>query len=171
LKLNIACGKQTWPEFFCVDAVAHQKATRPPDLLHAFEFDGTKLSNPLPLDDGCADELHSYHFLEHVYRWQAPALLREFHRLLKDGGRLILELPNIEAAARNLLAGMPDQMCMWAFYGNPDERDTFMCHRWGYTPNSVKALLTECGFRSIAIKPPKTHGERINRDMRIECVK
>ena len=171
MKLNIACGKQTWDSFFCVDAVKHPKATRDPDLLHAFEFDGDRLANPLPLDDGCAEEVHSYHFLEHVHEWQAPALVREFHRLLQPGGLLVLELPNIEAAARNLLAGMGDQMAMWPLYGDGSHRDPYMCHKYGYTPGTVRALLEAHGFTGIKLKPPQTHGCRANRDMRVEARK
>lgn len=149
----------------------HPKATRAPDLLHAFAFDRDRLANPLPLADAVADELHSYHFVEHVYRWEAPALLREFHRLLKPGGLLVLELPNIEAAARNLLAGMNDQMAMWPLYGDPGTMDPYMCHRWGYTPKTMRALLTDCGFRDVHCRPPQTHGKRANRDMRLEARK
>lgn len=171
MRLNVGCGKQTWDGFYCVDAVRHPKATRDPDLLHAFEFEGESLRNPLPLADACASELHSYHFLEHVYRWEAPALLAEFHRLLKTDGKLVLELPNIEAAARNLLAGMNDQMCMWPLFGDPGHCDPFMCHRWGYTPKTINELLAECGFAAIKVMPPQTHGARANRDMRVEAVK
>lgn len=172
MKINIACGKQTWPDFFCVDAVAHPKASRKPDLIHAFDFDNSgALIYPLPLADGCADEVHSYHFLEHVYRWEAPALVREFCRLLKPGGKLVLELPNIEAAARNLLAGMDDQMAMWPLYGDPGHRDPFMCHRWGYTPKTVYVLLEMHGFSHIKLSAPQTHGARANRDMRVEARK
>jgi predicted SAM-dependent methyltransferase len=171
VKINVACGKQTWPGYFCVDAVRHPKASRAPDLLHAFQFDGEELVNPLPLTGGCAEELHSYHFLEHVYRWEATALLAEFRRLLAPGALLVLELPNIEAAARNLLAGMDDQMAMWPLYGDPEHRDPFMCHRWGYTPATVTALLCEAGFQQIKVLPPRTHGAKTNRDMRVEARK
>lgn len=171
MKLNIACGKQTWPDFYCVDAVRHPKASRAPDLLHAFKFEsGGELINPLPLNDDCADELHSYHFIEHVYRWEALHLLEEFRRLLKSGAQLVLELPNIEAAARNLLAGMNDQMVMWPLYGDPEHRDPFMCHRWGYTPATITALLLAAGFRDIRVLPPRTHGRKLNRDMRVEAL-
>lgn len=169
MKLNIGCGKQTWDGYYCVDAVPHPKATRAPDLLHAFAFEGTRLKNPLPLPDGCADEVHAYHFIEHVYRWEAPALLAEFHRMLKPGGLLVLELPNIEAAAKNLLAGLDDQMAMWPLYGDPSHVDPFMCHRWGYTPTTIKALLGD--FFKISIRPPQTHGARVSRDMRVEAWK
>lgn len=171
VKLNIGCGKQTWDGFFCVDAVRHPKATRAPDLLHAFRFVGPVMEERLPLSDECASEVHSYHFLEHVYRWEAPALLGEFRRLLKPGGKLVLELPNIEAAARNLLAGMDDQQAMWPLYGDPGHEDPFMCHRWGYSPRTLRALLAECGFTDIEERAPKTHGARANRDMRMEARK
>lgn len=171
MRINFACGKQTWDGFFCVDAVKHPKASRDPNLLHVLTFDGATLANPLPLEDGCADELHSYHFLEHVRAWEALALVREWSRLLRTGGRLILELPNIEAAARNLLAGMNDQMVMWPFYGDPGHMDDFMTHRWGYTPKTVTALLEENGFTKVKVLAPQTHGARENRDMRVEAVR
>lgn len=171
MRINFSCGKQTWDDFYCIDAVAHPKASRAPDLLHVVEFEGEMLINPIPLGDGCADELHSYHFLEHVYAWEAPALVREWARLLKTGGRLIIELPNIALAAQNLLSGYKDQHNMWAFYGDPGHRDPFMCHRWGYTPETVRVLLAANGFASIKSLAPQTHGARIGRDMRVEAVK
>lgn len=171
MKLNIGCGKQTWNDFYCVDAVQHAKADRPVDLIHAFQFDGEQLVNPLPLADSVADELHNYHFIEHVYRWESPALLKEFRRLLKDGGRLIIECPDIKKAAQNLLSNAKDQLCMWPLYGDPSHKDPYMCHRWGYTPETLKALLKECGFKNVTQGRPQTHGARANRDMRIEAVK
>lgn len=171
MKVNFACGKQTWPGFYCVDAVQHPKASRPLDLIHAFEFNGEILVNPLPLADGCCDEVHSMHFLEHVYQWEALAVVLEFHRLLKSGARLVLELPDLEKSAKNLLLGSPDQMSMWPLYGDPGHKDPYMCHRWGYTPATIQGLLRGSGFRDIRILPPQTHGARHNRDMRVECIK
>ena len=156
--------------FYNVDAVLHPRAPRPPELLHAFEFapDGT-LRNPMPLDDGVAEELQAMHALEHVYAWEAPNLLAEWRRLLRPGGLLVLELPNLEHAARNLLEGQKDQMSMWPLYGDPSWRDPYMCHRYGYTPKTLEALLTAGGFSSILHMPPQTHGARTNRDMRVEA--
>lgn len=171
MKINFGCGKQTWPGFYCVDAIQHPKAARPLDLIYAMQFDGEKLINPLPLADNCCDELHSYHFLEHVYRWESPAVLAEFHRLLKPSGRLILELPDLEKAAKNLLLGSPDQMSMWGLYGDPGHKDPYMCHRWGYSPATITQLLADAGYQDIRVLPPQTHGARHNRDMRVECIK
>jgi predicted SAM-dependent methyltransferase len=171
MRINFACGKQTWDGWYCVDAAQHPKATRPVDLLHAFKFDGELLLNKLHLDSDVADEVHSYHFIEHVYQWEARAVIMEFKRLLKPGGRLVLELPNLELACKNLLKGSTDQFSMWPLYGDPGNRDVYMCHRWGYTQDTIRNLLKSCGMRQILMLDPKTHGARKNRDMRVECEK
>ena len=169
MKINFGCGKQTWPGFYCVDAVQHPKATRPVDLIHVLEFDKEKLLNPLPLSDGTVDEVHSYHFIEHVFRWEATALVAEWRRLLKHNGLLVLECPNIEQAAKNLLAGMNDQMSMWPLYGDWNHKDPYMMHKHGYTPKTIKALLSD--FVDIRFAPPVMHKGRANRDMRVEARK
>lgn len=172
MKINIGCGKQTWPDFYCVDAVRHPRATRAPDALFAFSFDKDgNLLERLPLGDSCAAEVHNYHFIEHVHEWEAPAVVAEFYRLLKNGGNLYMELPNLEHACRNLLKGKPDQWCMWPLYGDGTHKDPYMCHKYGYTPKTIKRLLGNAGFRGIKILPPQTHGRKANRDMRVEAVK
>lgn len=171
MRVNFWCGRQVLDGFFNVDAVRHPKAKRDPELIHAMTFDAEgRVVNPLPLEDGCATELHAMHAVEHVRQWEAPYLVGEFKRLLRPGGLLVLELPNIEAAARNLLAGMDDQMTMFAFYGDGSHRDPYMCHPYGYTPKSIEAMLRNAGFTSIFHKPPQTHGARKNRDMRVEAL-
>lgn len=172
MKINFGCGRQVLDGWFNVDAVVNPKAPRAPELIHAIQFDATgAVVNPLPLPDGCADELMAMHVIEHVYAWEAPALLLEWRRLLKPGGLLVLELPNIEAAARNLLQGLGDQMAMWPLYGDPGHRDPYMTHRWGYTPATVRGLVAGLGFGEVVQPPPRTHGARANRDMRIEARK
>lgn len=171
MRINIGCGKQTWEGFYCVDAVAHPKASRPPDLIHAFIFDVDRLENPLPLQDQCADEVHAYHFIEHVREYEAPALVAEFLRLLKVGGKLILELPDIELCAKNLLAGMSAQMCWFGFYGDASHRDPYMLHKSGFTRSTMKTLLAQSGFTDIRFGCPVTHGGRVNRDMRVTATK
>lgn len=169
LKINFACGYHTWDGFFCVDAVRNPRAPRAPDLLHTLEFDGDRLQNPLPLPDGCADELHSIHFIEHVYAWQAPAVIREFRRLVRPGGLLVLELPNLAKLCKNLLAGSKDQFAIWSIYGDPNQKEPLMCHRWGYRPVTIQQLLQDNGFLNTKMKRPQLHGKREYRDMRVEA--
>ena len=172
MKINYGCGRQVTDGFYNIDAVLHPKAPRAPELLHALRFhhDGS-IVEKTPLPDGCADELFAAHIIEHFFAWEAPHVVAEWRRLLQPGGLLVLELPNLELAARNLLAGTKDQLCMWPLYGDPATRDPFMCHRWGYTRQSLEALLLQCGFDDVVHRPPQTHGARTNRDMRLEARK
>jgi predicted SAM-dependent methyltransferase len=170
MKINFGCGSQLLPGYINIDAIAHNG--KAPDIIHAVAFnpDGS-IINPTPLADECADELQALHVIEHVFAWEAPHLLVEWRRLLKPRGKLILELPNFRLACQNFLAGLPDQMGMWPIYGDWNHKDPYMMHKHGYTPESMVALLQAAGFAGITHLAPQTHGARLNRDMRIECIK
>lgn len=163
MKINIGCGPMVLDGWTNCDIQVSPKAPRPPEILCDVKS--------IPLEDECADVVMALHLLEHFYQWEAPAVVQEWRRLLKPGGKLILELPNLEAACRNLLKGMKDQMSMWPLYGDPGHKDPYMCHRWGYTPKTVTRFLKQQGFKKIQILKPQTHGRRANRDMRVEAIR
>lgn len=171
MKINFGCGKRYAEGFFNIDA-QHLNGAKKPDLIYAMKFnpDGS-LIEKIPKPDRCAKLVQSFHVIEHFYRWEADAVIQEFNRLLDIGGKLILECPNIELAANNLLKGAKPQLSYWGMYGNPEEKDPYMCHKWGYTRKSLKKLLHDNGFADIIFMKPQTHGRRINRDMRVECIK
>jgi predicted SAM-dependent methyltransferase len=152
--------------------VVNSKAPRAPEVLHALTFnaDGS-IVEQTPLPDEYADVLMAAHVVEHFREYEAPFVMQEWKRLLKRGGKLILELPNIEAAARNLLAGMDVQMWQFPFYGDGSHKDPYMLHPFGYTPNTIRRLVESAGFESVQLLPPQTHGPRPNRDMRVEALK
>jgi SAM-dependent methyltransferase len=172
MRLNYGCGRRVLDGYFNIDAQLSPKAPRPPELLHALEFnaDGT-IQHKTPLEDECADELFAAHLIEHFFEWEAPYVIQEWARLLKPGGKLILELPDIIKAAKNLIAGMPPQMCIFPLYGDGSHKDPYMTHKFGYSPATIKALVQANGFTQVKILPPLTHGPKPNRDMRVEAVK
>lgn len=172
IRINYGCGRRILEGYTNVDAIVNPKAPRAPEVLHALTFnpDGS-IVEQTPLPDEYADELHAMHVIEHFFEWESPFVLLEWKRLLKSGGKLILELPNIQAAARNMLEGMKPQMWRFAFYGDGSHKDPFMCHKFGYTPISIMAAVETAGFEKVQILPPQTHGPRPNRDMRVEAIK
>lgn len=163
MRLNIGCGRMVLEGWANCDVQVSPRAPRPPEILCD--------ARQVPLEDGSAEELMALHLIEHFYLWEVGAVLAEWRRLLRAGGKLILELPNLEAACRNLLQGAKDQMSMWPLYGDPSHEDPYMCHRWGYTPATITQLLERNGFVRVRVLPPQTHGRRRNRDMRVEAVK
>jgi SAM-dependent methyltransferase len=149
IKLNLGCGDKILPGYINVD-VAASRRHQTPDLL----CDVRNLS-PIPSD--YADEVLAVHVIEHFYQWEVDSILREWIRVLKPGGRLVLECPNLENAAREFLenadqaalGGVEGQRSMWVFYGDPSWCDPLMIHRWGYTPSSLKFVLSKAGLINV----------------------
>jgi hypothetical protein len=91
---------------------------------------------------------------------------------------MIVECPNLLTACEELLRdparaagpGPEGQRTMWVFYGDPGWRDPLMCHRWNYTPQSLRALLEEAGLVNVRQEPAQFK-LREPRDMRIVGVK
>ena len=166
MKLNLGCGDKILPGYVNVD-VAESRAGKRPDVLcdlHQLE----------PFEDGVADEILSVHVVEHFWRWEVVSVLKEWLRVLKPGGRMILECPNLESACRQFLAnpelhagpGQEGQRSMWVFYGDPAWRDPLMVHRWGYTPRSLAMVMAEAGLGNLRQEPAQFK-LREPRDMRI----
>lgn len=134
---------------------------------------------PLPdaIKDQSCEAIEMIHFLEHLYLWDARELLVACHRALKVGGKLIIECPNIEYAARVLCGvespprGAPGQFDMWPLYGDPNHKDPLYGHRWGYTPESLERELKSVGFQRLGIcrLPARSHFPV--RDFRLEATR
>lgn len=164
VRLNLGCGRKVLDGWVNVDIAVSDKAPREPEVLSDLRA--------IPLHDGCADEAMAIHVIEHFYRWEVPAVLAEWLRLLKPGGLLVLECPDVLKCARNLLAGDIDSQSYWGLYGDPAHEDPFMCHRWGWTPATLRAELAAAGFRDIRETVPQWHkAGRTRRDMRLEARK
>ncbi|KPK06929.1 MAG: hypothetical protein AMJ64_08035, partial [Betaproteobacteria bacterium SG8_39] len=165
-RLNLGCGDKILEGYVNVD-VAASRAGRRPDVL----CDLHKLE---PFETDSCDEVMAIHVVEHFYRWEVIGVLREWLRVLKPGGRMILECPNLLTACQMVLSnpqaaagpGPEGQRSMWVLYGDPAWRDPLMCHRWNYTPDSLRALMQEAGLVNVRQEPAQFK-LREPRDMRI----
>jgi SAM-dependent methyltransferase len=166
LRLNLGCGDKILPGYVNVDVV-EARAGMKPDVI-------CDLHDLAPFSDASADEILSVHVVEHFWRWEIRDVMREWVRVLKPGGKMIIECPNLLSACRTFLENpeqnsredQAGQRTMWVFYGDPKWKDPLMIHRWGYTPESLRALLTEVGLADVRQEPAQFK-LREPRDMRI----
>lgn len=166
LRLNLGCGDKILPGYVNVD-VAETRAGKRPDIL-------CDLHALAPFESNSVDEILSVHVVEHFWRWEIVGVLKEWVRVLKAGGLMVLECPNLKSACETFLAnpdlqagpGQEGQRSMWVFYGDPSWRDPLMVHRWGYTPRSLAAVMAEAGLVNIRQEPAQFK-LREPRDMRV----
>ncbi|MGY0197476.1 methyltransferase domain-containing protein [Leptothrix sp. BB-4] len=163
VRLNLGCGAKIWPGFVNVDLDQNWSGLSP-DVI-------ADVTGPLPFPDGHADEVHAYHVLEHLPRWAVEDCLREWQRVLKPGGALVLELPCLDKILgifqQHISTGTPApmQLTLYGLFGDPGYRNEAMLHRWCYSKHELRNLMGQVGLVSVVEELPRTH--RPERDMRL----
>lgn len=142
LQVNLGSGDAPLPGFLNVDALSSAPGV---DLV-------ADVSKPLPLEDGSVDLLYASHLLEHFPHAQTVDLLRNWRRLLRPGGSLMVAVPDLEVIARMLIERPgwftpPNAPWVGAIYGG--QKDEFDFHRAGFTAPWLAYLLTQAGFGGV----------------------
>ena len=166
IRLNLGCGDKILPGYINVDVVS-ERAGNKPDFV-------TDIRNLKGIPDSFAEEVLAVHVVEHFWRWEVLDVIKEWCRVLKPGGKMILECPNLRSACEEFLRneelgalpGPEGQRTMWVFYGDPRWKDPLMLHRWVATPKSLVRVMNEAGLVNLAQEPAQLK-LREPRDMRI----
>lgn len=108
-------------------------------------------------EDNSAEMIVLWHVLEHFGCGDADGIIKECHRILQPGGKLIIACPNLEALALNFLKnrghqiqGVPDwpPIDEWLFvinlYGAYMESEADR-HKWGYTQKGLLEYVGRLG--------------------------
>ena len=164
-KLHLGCGDKLLEGYVNVDAVS--RAGVSPDVI-------CDIRDLKVFPDNYAEEVLSVHVVEHMFRWEAEGLLREWLRVLRPGGRMIIECPNLVSACERFTelereGSDPErepQRTMWVFYGDPNWKDPLMTHRWGYSPRTLANLMRSIGLVNVREEPAQFK-LKAPRDMRV----
>ncbi len=158
IRINLGCGRRKLDGWINVDI-------KDADV-------NCDISGALPFPDNYADEVMAIHLIEHFYPWEAENILTEWRRILKPGGVLVLECPDLMKVLRHAFTTgkLDGPMFFWPIYGDPGHKNPYMMHKWAYSPETLKAGLKQVGFELVAEKPAQYH-KKEKRDMRVEAIK
>jgi len=156
MKLNIGCGKTYKEGYINIDAFDSTVA------------DKIMSANDLIFSSNSIDEIQSIQLIEHIGLFNAIYALSEWFRVLKPGGNLIIETPNIEKSFKKFINGDLDtrkNLITW-IYGIESEG---MAHKFCFPEELLEEQLKKIGFVNVE----KTYKE-IEKDhptIRIKCNK
>ena len=163
IKLNLGSGGVGIPEYFDVDLN---------DKRAHILMDATDMSI---FPDNCVVELAAIHLVEHISVWKIVDTFKGWLRILKPGGRLIIEVPNIMELCRHFVSSDSREWdgilsCVFGATnttGIGDKTNVTSYHKWGWTPESLGAHLAWAGFVDIRIMPEQFPHPLYN--FRVEC--
>jgi predicted SAM-dependent methyltransferase len=114
------------------------------------------------------DALFSSHNIEHLYPHEVPVALKEFHRVVKPDGFVVITCPDLltvcQLVAEDKLTEPAYQSPSGAIapidilYGHRQSMakgNLFMAHRCGFTRKTLMADLTMAGFPMVGILEDK----------------
>jgi predicted SAM-dependent methyltransferase len=115
------------------------------------------------VESGSVDAVFSSHNIEHVYPHEVVVALREFLRVLKPDGFLVVTCPDLQSVC----ALIAEDKLVEPAYESPAgpiapidilyghrlsmmKGNLFMAHRCGFTQRTLTGTLTEAGFANTA---------------------
>ena len=142
VRLHLGCGTVYFPDYINIDAYDTPErggtVVAPDRILRAEQLD---------YSDGSVDEIYTAHVFEHLSSAEVQEALLCWHRVLKPGGRLVIEVPDAEAIMRRLLAQRTEEAKDLYYYllqGTQEFDGEF--HKGSYTFARLKRLLESVGF-------------------------
>ena len=112
------------------------------------------------VETGSVDALYSAHNIEHIYPHQVPVALREFYRVLKEDGMVVITCPDLQSVCEavvqdGLLEPLYDSPSgpispIDTLYGHRRfiaEGNEYMAHKGGFTYSVLDGAFYEAGFK------------------------
>ncbi|MDC1450600.1 class I SAM-dependent methyltransferase [Candidatus Thioglobus sp.] len=112
------------------------------------------------VEAGSVDAIYSSHNIEHVFPHEVPIVLREFHRVLKDDGMVVLVCPDLQSVCEAVV----DDKLLQPLYESPAgpispidilyghrpaiaRGNEYMAHKGGFTYSVLNDAFIEAGFK------------------------
>lgn len=116
-------------------------------ILHNNLFYQHNAAYGMPFSDESIDFIFSSHLLEHLYKDDAHFLLKDMYRVLKKGGLVRINVPDLEYAINLYKKGDYGRASNYFF--TPNYVNRFNRHRFMYDFSLLKSFLEEAGFTNV----------------------
>lgn len=158
IKLNIGCGNMILEDWINVDLYNPNA-----------DIKGDALALPFP--DDYADVLWASHVIEHFHFHDGHKAVREWGRVLKPGGIIIIETPNLVELCKYFLeSDEATRIDLYnAFFSSGWEPG--QAHLFLYTPNQLRWTLEQMGFENIIQTYAARYIDQEFRNLRMEAKK
>ena len=112
------------------------------------------------VETGSVDAIYSSHNIEHVFPHEVLIVLKEFHRVLKDDGMVVLVCPDLQSVCEAVV----DDKLLQPLYESPAgpispidilyghrqfiaRGNEYMAHKGGFTYSVLNDAFIEAGFK------------------------
>jgi SAM-dependent methyltransferase len=119
------------------------------------------LTDMKSVETGSVDAVYSSHNIEHIFPHEVPIALREFYRVLKEDGIVVITCPDLQSAGEALTQDKLFEMLydspmgpVTAFdilYGHREttaDGNVFMIHKGGFTYSTLDRAFKKAGFQA-----------------------
>lgn len=167
VRLHLGCGGMRWRDFLNVDLHPHPEG-RKDSSRSGCVADVFADMRHLGLPDDSVDEIFTSHTVDHFVRWEAVDMLADWHRMLKPGGLLVMEMADfVRCILWLFLPGRcKHSLALSQFYGNQWDRLDFETHRYLWSAREMKRELLEIGFSRVTVSH-RTWTHYSGRDMHV----
>jgi predicted SAM-dependent methyltransferase len=171
VKLHLGCGGDRWRDFINVDLHPFD-AEKPDSSRTGCVADVFADMRRLGLADATVDQIFTSHTLEHFPRWDAIDMLRDWHRMLKPGGQVVIETADFWRCILWLAHPLSSRrrVARDQFYGNQWDRHDFETHRYVWSGGELRRVLLQVGFSRVTLSH-RTETHYPGRDMRVSATK
>ena len=159
MRLHLGCGKKRLDGYVNVDLAPGDAVDIVADV------------TCLPFETGSADEILAQHLIEHIHPLKWRETIASWHRILRSGGRLIIECPDLKKVCEYYASDFGGNRQWWhhCIYGDPDNGGS---HLHGFTLHKLVNDLLGAGFK---IEVARTWHDytmpRVWYNLRVEAVR
>ena len=125
------------------------------------DIEGT-LTDMSLVKTGSVDAVYSAHNIEHIYPHEVPFALKEFYRVLKDDGIVVITCPDLQGVCEavvndRLLEPLYETPAgdkispidiLYGWRKDLAKGNEHMAHKGGFTYTSLNTLFFEAGFKA-----------------------